>query len=83
MSVSQSDCKDVRNEKGEIAAPPASFWGTTEADFPPLITAECEPALKRLGPLSVSRSSFPLMGLFASVYEHVANAASEQLKKSE
>ncbi|MBX3396330.1 MAG: hypothetical protein KF841_13285 [Phycisphaerae bacterium] len=45
---------------------------------PPLIV-ECEPALKRMGPPPVARSTFPLMGLFATVYEHIAAHAKSQL----
>lgn len=39
------------------------------ADMP---RAPVEPALKRLGPPPFARKGFPIMGLFATIYDHVA-----------
>jgi len=58
----------------DLPAEPDRFWAAS-ADLdqiapPPL--GEMPPALERLGPLSLSGGGFPLMGFFATVYDHVA-----------
>ena len=40
---------------------------------------ENTPALKRLGPMKFTGGTFPLMGFFASAYEHISAQAATML----
>jgi hypothetical protein len=58
----------------DLPAEPDRFWAAS-ADLdqiapPPL--GEMPPALERLGPIPLGGGGFPLMGFFATVYDHVA-----------
>lgn len=53
---------------------PANFFSSA-ADLDALAEIPCdavEPALKRLGPPPFARKGFPIMGLMATIYDHVA-----------
>jgi len=59
------------------------FWGTGW-DCPPgwHKDEESQTALKHLGPLPFSRGAVPLMGILASLYEHVSTSAQTFLANS-
>jgi hypothetical protein len=65
--------------KSMSASDLARFWnGNLEGCLPPRPAAPADqpPALQLLGPLPFPRGGFPLMGFFASVYDHVSKTAS-------
>ena len=65
-----------------LPADPTAFFAATQSIHgSSLFSAESTPALKRLGPLPFSGSTFPLMGFFASVYEHISTHAAGMLDK--
>lgn len=66
-----------------LPADPFEYWRGRDDAFSAPPQVETQPALKQLGPLPVARAAFPLMGFFASVYEHVSMQAREQLKRSD
>ena len=59
---------------------PRAFWSAAvdldEMDLPP--RRESGPTLERLVPSPFPRSGFPLIGLLATVYDHVASFARER-----
>ncbi len=61
------------------------FWCPADGWDDPLPAPEKEavPALNRLGPLPFPRGGFPLMGFFASVYEHIAAHAEDAVSPLE
>lgn len=74
------------NESGltppaDLPIDPAEYWkGESSYDAPPQV--ECDSSLKRLGPFPLPRGAFPLMGLFATVYEHIAEQARKQQERA-
>jgi len=56
---------------------PAESPGSPAAAF-----EEATPALKRLGPMQFAGGTFPLMGFFASAYDHISAQAAAMLKDS-
>jgi hypothetical protein len=68
-----------RSPPADLPADPARFW-SAGVDLDELASpddAATTPALKKLGPLPVSRSSFPLLGFLATVYEEIAAHAKQ------
>lgn len=59
----------------------AAYWSLDPRLLELPDAGACEPALKRLGPLPFPRGSFPLMGFFATVYEHISAHARSQIEK--
>ncbi|MFQ5429758.1 MAG: hypothetical protein ACE5E1_05550 [Phycisphaerae bacterium] len=51
-----------------------AFWSAAAGidDLLPPANCEATPALKLLGPLPFPRGGFPLLGFFATVYDHVS-----------
>ena len=79
--TSGKDTSESRHPPADLPVEPAVFWhGQPIPERPP--AAESESSLKRLGAFPVPRGAFPLMGFFATVYEHVSTLAREQLNKS-
>lgn len=83
MEPSHEQIRSKSGPSSRLSAGPAEFWSID----PELLVApkpgECEPALKRFGPLPVVRGTFPLMGFFATVYEHVSVYARNQTRTPE
>ncbi len=53
--------------------PADAFWTGPEPIPPaPLVPAEAQPALEKLGPSPFPKSGFPFLGFLATVYDHVA-----------
>ncbi len=59
---------------GDLPTEPDQFWSAgldlDQVAPPPL--GQTPPALERLGPLPFGGGGFPLMGFFATVYDHIA-----------
>ncbi|HKQ46678.1 MAG TPA: hypothetical protein VJZ71_01265 [Phycisphaerae bacterium] len=64
---------------------PRGFWRASSnlAMLRPPDDVDRTPTLKRLGPLPFSGSGFPLMGFLATLFEHVANSAREEVMPDE
>lgn len=63
----------------DLPMDPVEFRRVDATIMTPPPIADCEPAIKRLGPPPVARGTFPLMGFFATVYEHIATQAKLQM----
>ncbi len=75
------DTSRANQPPADLPADPGEFWPIRPVpERPP--TAESESSLKRLGAFPVPRGAFPVMGFFATVYEHIATLAREQLNKA-
>lgn len=66
----------------DIESDGSAYWSIDPALLVLPNAGACEPAMKRLGPLPIPRGSFPLMGFFATVYEHISAHALSQIEKS-
>jgi hypothetical protein len=55
---------------------------TVSHGLPETVLQETTPALKRLGPLHFTGGTFPLMGFFASAYEHISAHAAAMLNEA-
>ncbi len=68
-----------RGPPADLPPDPARFWsaGVDLDDLASPDAAATTPALKKLGPLPVSHSSFPLLGFLATVYEEIAAHAKQ------
>ncbi len=58
----------------DLPTEPDRFWsaGLDLDRLAPPPLSDAPPALERLGPLPLGGGGFPLMGFFATVYEHIA-----------
>ncbi len=82
-SIEVNESSENTTARLSLPSDPFEFWRGRGDAFSAPPRTETQPALKQLGPLPVARAAFPLMGFFASVYEHISAQAREQLKLSD
>jgi hypothetical protein len=81
MTMLNESHQDTASALPHDATPHHSAAESLDDSSPP-VTADTTPALKRLGPLPFGGGTFPLMGFFASVYEHISAQASVMLEEA-